>query len=432
MVNALEARWRRLLNGLWFVPSLMIAGFAVAAIAFTELDKWTGLDAGVLFSGDASAARTVLSTIAGSLITVAGLVFSLTVVVLQLASSQFSPRVLPNFLGDRLTQATVGAFVGIFVFCLIALRSVGGPSDFVPRLTVTATSVLSVGAVVLLIVFIHHVSQLIQVSHTLRRLAAVTARQLDSLYPGPFGTGEQADGDSVTADWRRTRDGAVLAGAGPGYVAGILLDDVARAIADDARIHLRVRPGDFVTERTPLGEVYPSAALGEDRRRALLAAIVVAGERDVVQDVHFGIRQLADVALRAISPSVNDPTTAMTCLGYIRATLERLAEREFPSTVRAFREKDAVVVAEHRPFAEYLQPLVEIGRYAGSDPRVLAGTLDTCLATVEAALAAGASDRAAAAVDAAREIAAHGLEAATTDGDRRTVQERLDRVLRAA
>ncbi len=135
----LRAQWQRFSDGLWFVPSLIVIVMGALAFALVQLDNdFVGHETPWVFGGDANAARTVLSTIAGSLITVAGLTFSVTMVVLQLASSQFSPRVLPNFLGDRITQTTVGAFVGIFVFCLIGLRAVGGRDDFVPRLTVTA------------------------------------------------------------------------------------------------------------------------------------------------------------------------------------------------------------------------------------------------------------------------------------------------------
>ena len=177
------------LHGLWLVPGAIAAAYGGLAIAMVEVDQRTGLSSGPLFEGDGSAARTVLSVIAGSLITVAGLTFSITIVVLQLTSSQFSPRILRTFFGDRLTQITVGSFVGIFVYSLLVLRSVGGSATnaFVPRFGVTIATALAILAVALLIIFIHHVTQLIQVSHVTGAITKETLERLDTLYPAPYG-----------------------------------------------------------------------------------------------------------------------------------------------------------------------------------------------------------------------------------------------------
>lgn len=187
----MKALWPNLTHGLWFIPGLVVIGYALLAIVLVEVDHRIGFTGvAVVFKGDSSAARTVLSVLAGSLITVAGLTFSTTVVALQLASSQFSPRVLRTFFGDRLTQITVGSFVGIFVYWILVLRSVGDFQDgfdFVPRLSITAASARGIAAVVLLILFIHHISQMIQVSHITASIAARTLERVDRLYPDPYG-----------------------------------------------------------------------------------------------------------------------------------------------------------------------------------------------------------------------------------------------------
>jgi uncharacterized membrane protein len=389
-------RWHKIAEGLWFVPTVLIVVLGGAAFALTSVDHavaWDGVP--VVFGADASGARTVLAAIAQSLITVAALVFSLTMVVLQLASSQFSPRVLPNFLSDRLTQVTVGFFVGLFVYCLVALRSVGGAGQFVPRLTVTVAATLAAVALILLVAFIHHMSTLIQVSRTAARIGRHTLARLDALYPERFGTAsaEQAAPSGEASSPLRAEC--------VGYVENVLLERLVDAAEEGARLDVQVAPGDFVTAATVLLTVAPPGALDEAQARR---AFLVSEERDLAQDAHFGVRQLADVALRAISPSVNDPTTAVTCIGYLRAILEELAARDFPATDRRWEERGVAVHARRREFAEYLAPLEEIGRHA-DDQRVVHVLVSACESVAACARAAGADERAAAAAAAAGRIA---------------------------
>ncbi len=201
-------RLRVLTQSFGAVPGVIVSLFAILGIVLVELDRTLELGGTrFVFQGDGSAARTVLSVIAGSLITVAGLVFSITMVALQLTSSQFSPRVLRTFFADRITQLTIGVYVGTFVYALFVLRSVGsfGDSGFVSRVSITLASVLGIAAVVLLIVFLQHVAKLIQVSHIMGSIAHETLRRLDAVYPERYG--EPADAD-VLDDWRAEPSGS--------------------------------------------------------------------------------------------------------------------------------------------------------------------------------------------------------------------------------
>jgi uncharacterized membrane protein len=391
-------------ESLWFLPASILVACGALAFGLVEIDRSADPDGAFLFSGDASAARTVLSVLAGSLITVSGLALSLMVLVLQLASSQFSPRVLPSFLSDRMTQATVGAFVGIFTFSLIALRSVG--SGFVPRLTVTLASGLGILAVILLVGFIHHVSRLIQVSRIAARIGNATLGRVDTLYPAPFGHAAEDDAEVVVARWRDGSAPLRVTADRPGYVIDADLSRLATALAGTAsRVHIMVAPGDFVTPADVLVEVW-SADL-ERAQRAACETVSVAGERSPDFDLGFGIRQLADVALRALSPSLNDPTTARTCIGYLRAILERLAERDLPPRVRRFDDSDALIVAARPAFADYLAPVREVGRFAAPSAETLRELIELCESVAERAHAAGADSRADAALAVARAIAGH-------------------------
>jgi uncharacterized membrane protein len=390
---------RTLLESLWFLPAAILLGLGGLAFGLLEIDRSAAPDGSFVFGGDGAAARTVLSVLAGSLITVAGLSLSLTVLVLQLASSQFSPRVLPSVLADRLTQATVGAFVGIFAFALIALRSVG--SGFVPRLTVTVASGLGLTAVILLVVFIHHVSSLIQVSSIAARLGRDTLARLESLYPEPFGAAAEDDPAPLLATWYTSGEPVAVRPEIPGYVDDVNLALLARRLEDlRARVHLTVVPGDFVTPGDVIARVWDVD--GERACAAARAAVTVADERSLASDLAFGVRQLADVALRALSPSLNDPTTARTCIGYLRAVLEGLARRDLPARMRRFGRREALVVAERREFEHYLEPLAEIARFASPSAEVLRDLQDTFESVALHAEAAGARNRA----DAARRLAA--------------------------
>ena len=232
MLNRVRSAWRRLSQSLGFVPGVIVAVFGVLGIVLVEIDGHIDLD-GVefVFKGDGSAARTVLSVIAGSLITVAGLTFSITMVVLQLASSQFSPRVLRTFFGDRVTQITIGTYVGTFVYSILVLRAVGSFDDagFVPRLSVTVASLLGIAAVVLLVVFLNHVSEMIQVSHVTANIAHDTLARLEILFPERYGEPvEDADGQALLSEWREQPGGKILP-ARPGYVQRVAVDELVGA-----------------------------------------------------------------------------------------------------------------------------------------------------------------------------------------------------------
>jgi uncharacterized membrane protein len=363
----LKARWNDIKQSLGFLPGALVAIFAILGIVLVEVDRPLNLD-GVrfVFAGDGSAARTVLSVIAGSLITVAGLTFSITMVALQLASSQFSPRVLRTFFADRITQLTIGIYVGTFVYSLLVLRSVGsfGDDGFVPRLSVTLATLFGIGAVVLLIVFLQHVALMIQVSHTMGTVAHDTLARLDALYPGRYG--KPARDEDQLERWRVDTPGRVPA-AKPGYVQRIELEALVDGVADVAeRVAILVCPGDFARLDEPIAEVWPPAA-AERCTDAIRDAVPVRRERDLDQDVDFGLRQLADTALRALSPGINDPATAVTCIGYIRAVLVRLTSRELPHPLREFPDVAVTVAFRRRAFSEYLQVLLQLSRSTSGD-----------------------------------------------------------------
>ena len=401
----LRARVRVLLYGFLVLPSAVAAGFVAFAFLITSIDALGGAHGVGGFGGDAPTARSILSTIATALITVSGLTFSITIVSLQLVSQQFSPRAMRNFLGDRVNQVVAGSFVGIFAYCLLVLRTVrqGEPSpDFVPGLSVTFAIGLGVATLALLLVFIHHMSQSIQLSTIAWSVARGTISSLDKLYPESFGSSKPEPGDELLQRWRRDGGGKVVHAARPGYVQAVAVDRlVEQGQLEHARIHVAVAPGDFASSSTVVAELWDADG---ETAGAVGAVIAIVNERDVGQDVGYGLQQLADIAIKALSPGVNDPTTAFTAVRYLQSILELLAGRDFPAEVRRFDEADVVAVLRRHSFDEYLGTLVEVGRHAGDDERVSGVVAEAFEAIARAAREAGAEERAGAVEGAARTL----------------------------
>lgn len=380
---------RKLLNTFWFVPSLVSLLGPLLALLFLELDHHFILSQGTLiFHGGTAEADTILSTISGSLITVAGLAFSITIVVLQLVSSQYTPRALRGFLQDRVTQAVAGGFFAIFAYSLLVLAAIHEPTpvdpNFHPTLSVTVALGLSFLGLALLLIFVHHTGQVIQVSDIAARIAAQTLQAID--HPYPILTNEVLV-DEVTSHlirtWRIKEEPAHIRAASTGYVQRVELARLMRALLyPGIHLHLLVCPGDFVTEETVIAEVRPMRLVDTGFLHAIHQHIVIERERDILQDARFGVRQLADIALRALSPAVNDPTTGVLCIKYLQAVFERLVRHFPPSSIYRFASGTSTLEIRQPAFEEYLEVFAEIGHYAGGNIRVI-NTLLYTLANVE-------------------------------------------------
>lgn len=373
---------RELADGLWLVPGAIVIAFAGLGLAVGELERTGGsTSSAFVYSGDAESATTILATVAGSLITVAGLTFSITLVALQLVSSQYSPLALRDFLADRVTQVTAGVFVGVFAFALLVLRTVRTePVPSIPRVGVTLSIVLGIGALGLLLVFIHHTVSRMRVD----RIAADIRRRSERLVAArpvcESPASAPADRESVPA-------------TATGFVARVDLDVLAKALPETvSSVWVTVRVGDFVVPGTTLLETAPRA-LDDDLRERLRAAVVVGDERDVRTDEGLGIRQLADIALRALSPGINDPTTACTCVGHLTALIGAAAARQDGCEISLLRDGAVRVSLPRVRFEELLEPLLEVGR-ACDDVRPRAAVTAALDAVATAAAAAAEGQRA--------------------------------------
>jgi uncharacterized membrane protein len=342
--------WERIRDSLWFLPAALTVAAAVLAPAMVLVDqRWLSpAQMGELwwvFGGSPEGARGVLVAIAGSLITVTGVVFSITIVALQLASSQFTPRVLQNFTGDRGNQVVLGVFVGTFTYTLLVLRTVrsavdDGAAGFVPAAGVTLAVLLALVSIGCLIFYIHHVSTWIEASTIVDRVANETMHVIEKRFPAP----EEAEGDGGAGDEDPPPPPgapATVASRRTGYLQLVELDDLVE-LADREGLVIRVDAavGDFVLAGQPLASVWPDAgeASAEDESAgdapaedgtadAVRSAFNFGHRRTLPHDAELGFLQLSDIAVKALSPGINDPTTAMMALDRAAELVVALAGR---------------------------------------------------------------------------------------------------------
>lgn len=370
---------------LWPIPLMAVVLAVVVGVA---LPHWDAVADGhvpsalgfLMFGGDAEAARTLLGAVSSSLITVTSLTFSLTVVTLQLASSQFSPRLLRTFTSDVFVQATLGLFLATFTFSLTVLRTVrtegATQAMVVPRISVSMSFALALASVVGLIVFLAHLAQQIRVESMLREVHESASKAIDVL----FSDLDEADDVSHTADAlpERPPQAQVLYAASSGFLRAVPSARLLRLATDlDVVIVIERCTGDSLVEGTPIGAFWPaSSPLASDVRERVQEAVDhdahTAFERTPSADVTHGLRQLTDVVNKALSPGINDPTTAVHALGHISAVLCQLAGHD-PGPL-TFHDSDGQVrlVLNHHDLRQVVDiSLTQPRRYGASDPQVM-------------------------------------------------------------
>ncbi|PIG91807.1 DUF2254 domain-containing protein [Gloeocapsopsis sp. IPPAS B-1203] len=384
--------WDSLQSSYLFLPGVIVVIAIALAIAILTLDragyygpleKW-----GWMYTGGTDGARAVLSAIAGSVITVAGTAFSITIVALQLAASNFGPRLLRNFMQDVGNQVVLGTFIGTFIYCLLVLRTVRGEGDgytfFVPQMSVTVALVLAIASISLLIYFIHHASTIIQASHVISEVSTDLDRAIDRLFPEKIGQGLSQVGQRVVEiPANFDVDAYPIKANRSGYLQAID-DDKLMQIASEKELLVRLefRPGKFVVQGSELVVVYPEEQVNQKLIKELRDTFIFGKERTEQQDVEFPIHQLVEIALRAISPAVNDPFTAIRCIDRLSAGLSRLAGRDFPSPYRYDDKDNLRVIAQPVTFAGLTDAAFnQIRQYSTSDVAVTVRLLEA-IATI--------------------------------------------------
>jgi uncharacterized membrane protein len=317
-------------TNLWVVPMIEVVAAVVLYAGTHVIDRAAfehrvTLPSWIIF-GSADAARQILTTLAASVITVVGVVFSITIVTLTLASTQFGPRMLRNFIRDRGTQLTLGTFVATFVYASLVLISIGpggGANTFVPHLSISTSVALVTLSMGVLIYFIHHIATSIQLPYVIAGIARDLSRAIESAAALDREAAE--NGPSVAELLTRMADGgAAVPAPTSGYLQFIRHDSLTALAAEQgAVIRLHRRPGQFVVRDYPMATVWPADAANAVQT-ALRHAHVCGPTRTLAQDLSFAVDQLVEIALRALSPAVNDTFTALTCIDWLGAGLSQI------------------------------------------------------------------------------------------------------------
>jgi uncharacterized membrane protein len=349
--------WTQVRDSLWFIPSLAVltaTGLAILAVQIPTPRPESHFAWVWLFGGGAEGARGVLTAIAGSLITVTGTVFSVTIVALQLASSQFTPRLLRSFVADRVNQAVLGVFIGTFTYTLLVLRTIHSAADgsdtFVPQVGVSIALVLLLVSIGALIVFINHAAHSIQASVILHRETQRTLVQIETLFPARIGRPEPTRAPECAVP---TDPPGVVAAAEAGYLQAVNADALWRIgdarHADAVTIRMELHIGAFALPGRPLASVWP-AHVADAVTGAIRDAFVLGSERTPEQDVEFGIVELSDIAVKALSPGINDPTTAMHAIDRLAQLLAAIGARPHPEAVRRSPDGSVRLLVRDTPF----------------------------------------------------------------------------------
>ena len=343
-----------------------------------------------IYTGGADGARAVLSSVASSMVSVVARAFSITIVALQLASSNFGPRLLRNFMQDTGNQIVLGTFIGTFIYCLLVLRTIHGEGEghslFVPQLSVTVGTGLAIASIGVLIYFIHHASTIIQASHVITQVSGDLDKALKRLFPEKIGEGKPNNSRQVgEIPANFDSEASPIKATGEGYLQAIDDDELMKIARQyNLLVRLTTRPGKFIVKGSDLARVSPQKQVNQSLNQQINDAFILGKERTEYQDVKFPIDQLVEIALRAISPGINDPFTAIRCIDRLSAGLSRLAQRDFPSPYRYDDEQNLRVIVEGVTFEGLIDAAFnQIRQYSKSDVAVTIRLLEAiaCIAT---------------------------------------------------
>ena len=371
---------RNLRGSYWFVPGTMVIVAIALSAAMLEIDSRLELSwaqkTSWIFAARSDGARSVLSTIAGSMIGIAGVTFSMTLVSVSFAAANYGPRVIGNFMRDRGNQVTLGTFIATFVYAILVLRRVRGGSDdlsaLVPHLSLLVALFLTLLSVAVLVYFIHHVPETINVSRLIAGIGRSLTEGMVKVFPAEVGSGSSAErGSSEGRTDQEEHPTLELCSKSIGYLQ-VLNEDRLFELAreHDLVLVLQFRPGDFAIEGDGLLRVHPGN-VSKEAIKELLACFAFGSERTAAQDPLFQADQLVEILGRALSPGVNDPYTAISCLQWLQSALCVAATHEPPSARRYDAQGRLRLVARPLTFERLVKSVVSSSlQYVASDRNV--------------------------------------------------------------
>nr|HAT8713182.1 DUF2254 domain-containing protein [Legionella jordanis] len=349
----------------WYVPLIMAIAALLLSILTVFLDQtfvpqWL-VSLGWFQTSKPDRASAILSTIATSMMTVAGVIFSMTIVAVSFAASQIGPRLISNFMRDRSNQITLGTFIATFLFCLFILLALFNLNEdtaseldtksFLPQISLLVAIILTLCSVGVLIYFIHHIPESINMSNVIGKVGEELTKQIDCLFPGNIGRGGSiAEPDASIIN----KPGNAISATQHGYIR--ILDGASLLkIASKYNFIIKVeaRPGDYVTENSTLLTIYCSNSITDAAKQECIKTFIFGHERNQEQDILFLINEMIEIIARALSPSMNDPFTAMTCMNWLQLILEKVSRANPPSSYRYDDNNKLRIIAAPIYFDEF-------------------------------------------------------------------------------
>lgn len=364
----------------WFVPVLIIVLAVIFSIGLVSLDNNISIPQEGLIRffivNSSDSARSILTTISGAMIGVAGTVFSVTLVALTLASSQFGPRLIKNFMYVRLNQIVLGSYIATYLYCLLVLNAIkdGNGYTFIPSLSIFAAILAAIANIILLIIFIHQIAISIQADKVISDISDLISKQVETLFPEKMGDELKEERDfeenSAISVYQKCTS---IKSPKSGYLqyidSEVLLEIVA---TNDSLFKLENRPGSFLVKGGEIGVLHSDNDWEEESIGKLLNQFVFGKTKTSQQDLEFSIHQMVEIAARALSPGVNDPYTAIACIDNLTATMCYLAEAKFPSKYRVDEEGNLRVIADVLDFEGVLDAAFnQIRQFSGGSTAVI-------------------------------------------------------------
>jgi len=421
----------------WFLPTVM----TILAICLSFLTVWLDgmvrarfLETILFYVGGAEGARILLSTVAGSMITIAGVTFSVTMVALSLASSQLGPRLLNNFLRDTGNQVVLGTFVSTFIYCMLVLRTVRSidSQHFVPHISVTVGIGLALASVGVLIYFFHHVSSSIHAEKVVASVGRALRVSIEKLLSEAEGSSFleirlRNEKDVPEELEKKTRP---VPDSRSGYLQAVDYESLLRiAEENDLLLSISYRPGDFIPPDKGIVSVWPDKPMDEKIAEQFGKAFVIGAHLQWSQSVEYAVNQLVAIAVRALSPGINDPFLAMACVDQLGAALIHLAEKGIPSGYRYGKDGKLRLITHSITFQTVMDASFhQIRQYAASSVAVTIRLLETIAAVAGFARTSEVQQT----ILRHAEIVKRGSEhTISEEWDRQDVQHRYESVLKA-
>ncbi len=380
--------WEMLKTSFWFIPIVIVVVAILASMGLIYLDSTYHFDPDGFLSyfitKDVESARTILATIAAAMLNVASIVFSLTLVALTMASSQFGPRLLRNFMNDRLNQTVLGVYVATFIYCLLILRVVRETEsqDFIPNISILVTLFVATANIILLIFFIHHVAITIQADTIIADVSKNLNEATTTLYPRQIGHDQHNVPENYLdklAEKSAFRHYTLAERSG--YLQ-IVNGKILLEIASNHNLTLQIihRPGDLIVKNMKIIIIYSNSSCDEKILSSIQDAIIVGDNRTPTQDSEFAIHQLVEIIARALSPGINDPFTAITALDKLTTNLSEIAHSDFPSAFRADETGQIRILAKPIAFEGLVNAAFhQVRQYGAENPSVLIRLMESLL-----------------------------------------------------